>query len=86
MKTEYDERADAAYFQFSSAASAKQVRLDDSRVIDYAEDGTLVGVEILSPSHGVDLAGLPRADEIGSALEQIGLSERSREGSTPPGR
>lgn len=73
MKTEYDRRADAAYFAFSSADPVRQVKLDDSRVLDYAADGSLVGVEILSPSRGVDLAGLPRADEIAKGIRALGF-------------
>ena len=73
MKAQYDRRADAAYFQFSPAASTRQVALDDGRVLDYAADGSLVGVEILSPSRGVRLEGLPRADEIARAARQLGL-------------
>lgn len=73
MKTEYDRNADAAYFLFSSSDSVRQVPLDDSRVIDYAEDGSVVGVEILSPSRGVDLVGVPRAQEIARALRRLGF-------------
>ena len=61
-------------FTFSGAPSSRQVRLDDSRIVDYAEDGSLVGVEILSPSRGVELSGLPRRSEIEQALGRMGLS------------
>ncbi len=71
MKTEYDRAADAAYFEFSSADPARQVKLDDSRVIDYAADGSVVGVEILLPSRGVNLVGLPRAAEIARGLRSL---------------
>lgn len=73
MEVEYDRAADAAYFQFSAVASTRQVPLDDGRVLDYAADGSLVGVEILSPSRGVDLDGIPRADEIARAVRQLGF-------------
>lgn len=73
MKAEYDRDADAAYFQFSPSDSARQVRLDDSRIVDYASDGSLVGVEILSPSRGVDLSGIPRAVEIAGVLRRLGF-------------
>ena len=74
MSVTYDPDADAAYISFSSASSALQVPLDDSRVLDYAPDGSLVGVEILSPSLGVDLSGLPRADEVGDAIRGLGFA------------
>ena len=70
----YDPEADAAYISFSSASSARQVQLDDSRVLDYAQDGSLVGVEILSPSLGVDLSGLPRAGEVSDAIRGLGFA------------
>jgi uncharacterized protein YuzE len=46
---EYDEAADAAYLSFSDGDWDHQVRLDDGRGINYAADGTVIGVELLSP-------------------------------------
>jgi len=87
MKTEYDRRADAAYFAFSSADPVRQVKLDDSRIIDHAADGSLVGAEILSPSRGVDRTGLPRVDEIAGGIRALGFralgAERSARTATP---
>ena len=74
----YDPEADAAYVSFSSAPSARQVPLDDSRVLDYAQDGALVGVEILSPSLGVDLSGLPRASDVADAIRGLGFAVTTR--------
>ena len=73
MHVTYDADADAAYISFSTAASARQVPLDDERVLDYGADGALVGVELLSPSHGVDLAGIPRRSEVASAVRSLGF-------------
>jgi uncharacterized protein YuzE len=70
----YDPQADTAYISFSSASSACQVPLDNSRVLDFALDGSLVGVEILSPSLGVDLSGLPRAREVSDAMRGLGFA------------
>jgi uncharacterized protein YuzE len=81
MNATYDRDADAAYVGFSSRTSARQVQLDDSRILDYSTDGAIVGVEFLSPSHGVDLAGIPRANEVARALHRLGLEVRS---ATPP--
>jgi len=74
----YDPEADAAYISFSSASSALQVPLDDDRIVDYAQDGSLVGVEILSPSLGVDLSGLPRGGEVGDAIRGLGFAVVTR--------
>lgn len=73
MRVTYDPDADAAYVSFSSAVSDHQVPVDDSRILDYTADDVLVGIEILSPSGGVDLRGLPRASEVGSAIRDLGF-------------
>src|SRR5262245_51812098 len=44
-----------------------------ARRIDYAADGSGVGLEILSPSIGVNLTGLPSADGIAALLERLHL-------------
>ena len=64
MKTSYDRKHDVAYVEFSAADSERQAALDDARIIDYAADGSVVGVEFISPSRGVNLAGVPRAAEV----------------------
>ena len=46
---------------------------DYERGIDYAEDGTRVGVEFLNASRGVDLTDIPRADEIAATLKARGF-------------
>ncbi len=57
---EYDESVDAAYLAFSDAEWTRQQRLDDARAINYAADGSVIGVELLSPKRkGVLLDGLP---------------------------
>jgi uncharacterized protein YuzE len=73
----YDRAADAAYIGFTRDAAVRQEQLDDGRVLDYAADVTLVGVEILSPSRGVDLTGIPRASEVTAALDRLGFLVRS---------
>ena len=42
---EYDESVDAAYLKVSDAPWDHQVRLYDSRGIDYAADGSVIGIE-----------------------------------------
>ena len=70
---QYDEAADAAYLEFSDATFDHMERLDDQRAVDYAADGTVIGVEMLSPARGVDLAGLPHAAEIERVLRARGF-------------
>ncbi|NJD26980.1 MAG: DUF2283 domain-containing protein [Chloroflexi bacterium] len=76
MRTEYDKEHDAAYFAFSSAAAVRHERLSGLRVIDYGANGDVVGVEFISPSSGVDLIGVPRAEEIAQAARELGLPIR----------
>ena len=71
---EYDEAGDAAYIEFSDSAWHHQVRLDDARAINYGSDGSVIGVELLSPRRkGVLLAGLPYPDEIARVLRSVGF-------------
>jgi Protein of unknown function (DUF2283). len=76
MKIEYDRRVDAAYVSFSAAASTRQEKLDDARIIDYDANGTVVGVEFIAPSLGLDLTGVPRAAEIAREARKVGLRVR----------
>ena len=41
---EYDESVDAAYITVKEADWDHQVRLDDARGIDYAADGSVIGI------------------------------------------
>jgi uncharacterized protein YuzE len=69
MHIEYDVEADALYITLKEAPYAYGRDLDDSRRIDYAADGIPVGVEILFPSQGIDLAGLPLDERTRKDLE-----------------
>jgi len=77
VKTTFDRKDDVAYVEFSSADSARQIALDDATIIDYAADGSVVGVEFISPSRGVNLAGVPRAVDIEREIRRLGLPIRA---------
>lgn len=71
---EYDESIDAAYLTSSDEAWARQERLDDARGINYAADGTIIGIELLSPRRkGVLLDGLPFRDDVARVLRSVGF-------------
>ena len=70
LTCQYDPEADAVYIRLSDKAYAYGEELDRERRIDYAADGTPIGVEILCVSTGVDLRDLPQAQEIALALAQ----------------
>jgi len=65
-----------ASVELSSANSARQMALDDATIIDYAADGSAVGVEFISPSRGANRAGVPRAAEIEREVRRLGLPIR----------
>jgi uncharacterized protein YuzE len=71
---EYDESVDAAYLQLTDAVMHHQVRLDDARGINYAADGSVIGIEILSPRRkGVVLDGLPFPDDVARVMRSCGF-------------
>jgi uncharacterized protein YuzE len=71
---EYDESVDAAYLTVSDGPWDHQVRLDDARGINYAADGSVIGIEILSPRRkGVLLDGLPYRDDIVRVMRSVGF-------------
>ncbi len=69
MKWEYDPEADAGHVNLGRRRTSHHCeQLDDSRIIDYAEDGTVVGVELLYVSDGVVIDGLPEQNEVERVL------------------
>jgi uncharacterized protein YuzE len=69
---EYDESVDAAYLTVEEKSWDHQVRLDDSRGIDYAADGSVIGIEILSPRRkGVRLEGLPFREDVARVMQAV---------------
>jgi uncharacterized protein YuzE len=73
LRAEHDTDADALYVYFSDREYSHGRDLDAGRRIDYAADGSVVGVELLSPSVGVDLTGLPRAADLAVLLRRLEL-------------
>lgn len=73
MKVEHDTRHDTAYFAVGAGDSVRQEALDGGRVVDYGADGSVIGIEFLAPSRGLDLAGIPHATEIARAARRHGL-------------
>lgn len=71
---QYDESVDAAYLEVTDGAWDHQVRLDDARGINYAADGSVIGIEILSPRRmGVRLQGLPYPDDVARVMRSCGF-------------
>ena len=71
LRIEYDPAADALAIDFpgfGTGASARAVRLDRDRVLDYDADGRLVSIELLNVSRGVSLDDLPEVEVVRRAL------------------
>ncbi|MBL7125271.1 MAG: DUF2283 domain-containing protein [Dehalococcoidales bacterium] len=69
MKMKYDREADALYVYLSDKPYAYGRDLDNERRIDYAADGTPIGIELLSVSKGVNPDDLPEQSEVIDLLE-----------------
>lgn len=71
---EYDEAADAAYLSVSDSQFHHRQQLDDARGVNYAADGTIIGIELLSPRRrGVLLDGLPYPDDVERVIRSFGF-------------
>ncbi|MBI2886925.1 MAG: DUF2283 domain-containing protein [Chloroflexi bacterium] len=83
MKLEYDPEADGLSVYFSR--KRRSYRTTDLscepsfRLVDYGRDGTPIGVEILGTKQGIDVRGLPRAEEVAACLVAHGFRVLSRE-------
>ena len=75
MKPElnHDPDADAAYVLLSEKPYDHGSFLDENRRLDYAEDGTLIGVEFLYVSEGADVTRVPGHARIAKLLEEHGI-------------
>lgn len=50
MKIEYDKRADALYVYFREIEVAKSKEIEEGVVVDFDQNGHIVGIEILDAS------------------------------------
>jgi len=67
---EYDPEADSAYIRINDLPYSYSKEVDDTRFIDYADDGTVMGIELLYVGSGVDVTDLPYQDEVSKILEE----------------
>jgi uncharacterized protein YuzE len=70
MKVSYDPEADAVFVRFNRRRSEYVEEIDDRRNLLCAADDSVIGIELLSVSRGVDLRGLPHAIAIADALKR----------------
>lgn len=69
----HDAESDALYVYLHPGASARTTQLDDRRMVDIADDGTVIGIESLDVSGGVDLRDVPFPDTVAALLEPLPL-------------
>lgn len=83
MELNHDPEANAIYVRFSdkNVAKTRPARGNSSDgAVDYAADGSVVGVELLGVSSGVDLTGLPDVRALYKLLAQEGFAVKVPEG------
>ncbi len=73
MKAKHDKEADAIYISFNDKPYSYGRDLDKERRIDFADDGTPIGVEFLCVSEGVITDDLPYRAEVEQTLEDKGI-------------
>jgi len=67
----YDEQSDVLYVEFRQADGDTLSRdAGSNRFVESDGDG-VVSIEFLTASAGIDLTGLPHADEIAQALDRL---------------
>lgn len=74
VQVDYDNEEDVLYVHLVPATEvARSQCLDDHRLIDYSADGSVVGIEFIDASLGVDLSTLPFAHKVEQAIGDAGL-------------
>ena len=74
LELKHDKEADAVYILLDDKPYSYGKKVDKSRRVDYAQDGTAIGVEFLYVSDGVDVSDLPVEERaIGRLLEEHNL-------------
>ena len=68
----FDAEADALYVYLNPGTVKETVSLGDLRMVDYSDDGTVVGIEFVSVSAGVDLRDVPFAETVEQAIGASG--------------
>ncbi len=72
-RVEFDPDADVLYVHLADGEVDETLSLGDLRNIDRSKDGTVLGVEFVSASHGVDLSDIPFARKIAAAIGDSGF-------------
>ncbi len=69
----YYPEADVLYVTLADHPVARTEPLDDLRLIDYSQDGAVVGIEFIGASGGVDPVAVPFAHRVEELIGDSGL-------------
>ena len=75
-QVQVDVSAGALYVRLSESAVHETREFGDFRMVDYADDGAVVGVEFLQIAGGIDLGGLPEHRRLRAVLAGHELGKR----------
>lgn len=80
MRLEYSLEAEALYIYLGRKRRVEYTKdiggVGQERLIDYTKDGTPVGIEILGTKNGIEVSGLPQAEEVAELLRTHGFAVR----------
>jgi uncharacterized protein YuzE len=71
MMISYSPKGDIVYIQLSDRKVAHTKAIDDARIVDYDEEWSIVGVELIGASAGLDLRGLPERELLEAAAKVL---------------
>jgi len=78
MQITYDTKADAMYIKFKSGDFSRNEEIREGIIIDFAKDGSILGIEILEVSTRFKPEELARVD-IQMPVNYIGFHKREQE-------
>jgi uncharacterized protein YuzE len=70
----HEPEAHALYIRYGEGEFCFTAQIGEGRYLDYSTDARVLGIEILDTDRGVDLEGIPFGEEVGDALEALGLT------------
>jgi uncharacterized protein YuzE len=73
VEVSYDRKADKIYIYLSDKDYSYDENLDAKLRIDYAKDGTPIGIELLCISEGVTINDLPNRAEVKRFFRDHGI-------------
>jgi uncharacterized protein YuzE len=79
VTAEYDRDADALYIRLSDHKVARTTEIDANRMLDLDEQGSAVGLEVLSPATNLTIAPIARRYGFDDRLPEIDDAVRATE-------